>query len=188
MHRRPDCLPILERLHELVPPDHCDRVFAPNLIWPDLAHLGPSLGPCGRCCFRSLRVYRPLLHSCRYFCNCWTLSGVYAVAFVASRGNYPLLHPSVPRHCFLLVYPPCIYRVINWLSSALWAVVPVRLLHHRPYRRCLRSRKRACRLNRRQWLLSGWWVGSEFLRRLLPTQAGHSSAQSLLTERERERL
>ena len=80
--------------------------------------------------------------------------------------------------------PPCIYHMMRWRSSALWAVVPVRLLHHRPYRRCLRSQSRACRLNRRRWLLSGWWVGSEFLRHPHPSLAGHSSAKVLLTRRE----
>ena len=72
----------------------------------------------------------------------------------------------------------------RWLSSALWAVVPVLLRHRRPYRRCLQSRNQACRLSRRQWILSGWWVGNEFLRRLLPTRAKHSSAKSLLTKRD----
>src|SRR4051812_37467435 len=74
-----------------------------------------------------------------------------------------------------------IYHMMRWQSSALWAVVPVRLLHRRPCRRCLRSQSRACRLSRRQWLLSGWWVGSEFLRRPHPILAGHSSAKVLLT-------
>ena len=68
---------------------------------------------------------------------------------------------------------------MRWPSSALWAVVPARLLHHRPYRRCLWSRNQACRLNRRQWLQSGWWVGVEFLRRPHPNPVGHSPARSL---------
>mgnify|MGYP005835672249 CR=1 FL=1 len=47
---------------------------------------------------------------------------------------------------------------------------------------CVQSQ--ACRLSHRQWLLSGWWVGNEFLRRPLPTRARHSSAKRLLTRRE----
>ena len=47
----------------------------------------------------------------RCFCRGGIWSGAYAVALVASRGSYPLLHPSVPRHCFLWVYPPYIYIV-----------------------------------------------------------------------------
>ena len=36
----------------------------------------------------------------------------------------------------------------------------------------------------RQWLLSGWWVGGEFLRHPYPNPAEHSSARTLLTGRE----
>ena len=42
----------------------------------------------------------------------------------------------------------------------------------------------SCQLSQRRWLLSGWWVGNGFPRRLLPTQARHSSAKGLLTRRE----
>ena len=118
------------------------------------------------------------------FCRGVIWSGTYAAALTTSRGDKPSLRPSVPRRRRLLVCPPCIRHVMKWASSALWAVVPVRLLHRRPYRRCLRSRNQACRLSRRQWLLSGWWVGNEFLRRPLPTRVRHSSAMSLVTGRE----
>ena len=61
------------------------------------------------------------------------LGRAYATALTASRGDNPSLRPSVPRHRFLLVCPPYIRYVMKWASSALWAVVPVRLLHRRPY-------------------------------------------------------
>ena len=120
----------------------------------------------------------------RCFCRGRIWSGAYAAALTASRGDNPLLRPSIPRHRFILVCPPCIRHVMKWEPNALWAVVPVRLLHRRPYRQCLQSRSRVCRLGRRQWLPSGWWVGNEFLRRPLPTRAEHSSAKGLLTRRE----
>ena len=120
----------------------------------------------------------------RCFCRGGIWSGAYAAGLTASRGNNPSLRPSVPRRRFPLVCPPCIRHVVKWASSALWAVVPIRLLHRRPYHRCLRSRSRACRSNRRQWLLSGWWVGDEFLRHPHPNPAGHSSVRTLLTRRE----
>ena len=120
----------------------------------------------------------------RCFCRDGIWSGAYTAILTASRGNNPSLHPSVPRRRFLWVCPPCIHHMMKWASSALWAVVPVHLLHRRPYRRCLRSRSRACRSNRRQWLLSGWWVGGEFLRHPHPNPAKYSSAWTLLTGRE----
>ena len=72
----------------------------------------------------------------RCFCRGGIWSGAYAAALTASRGDSPSLRPSVPRCRFLLVCPPCIRHVMKWASGALWAVVPVRLLHRHPYPRC----------------------------------------------------
>ena len=104
--------------------------------------------------------------------------------FCCFWGNYPSPRPVVPRHHFLLVYPPCIHRELRWLSSALWALVLGRLRHRCPYRRCLRSRSLAYRLSHRQWLRSGWWVGFEFLHCSHPNLPGRSPARSLLIKRE----
>ena len=118
----------------------------------------------------------------RYFWRGGTWGGACAAALTASRGNKPSVRPFVPRRR-LLVCPPCIRHMMKWTSSALWAVVHLCLPHRCPYRRCLQSRSRACRLSHRQWLLSGWWVGVEF-RRLHPNPVGYSPARALLTKRE----
>ena len=134
------------------------------------------------CCLRHYPECYYLL--CRYhqFCFGGTKSGAADVgAWVASWRCHP---PLSRRHCLLCVCPQCIYLMMRWLSSALWAVVPLCLLHHRPYRRCLQSRSRACRLSHRQWLLSGWWVGGAFLRHPHPNPVRRSLARILLTRRE----
>ena len=40
------------------------------------------------------------------------------------------------------------------------------------------------RLDHRQWLPSGWWVGFEFLHRLYPILVDRSPARALLIKRE----
>ena len=115
----------------------------------------------------------------------FAMEGLRAAPLTSALGL--LLGGVILRYPVAIAFIGCvhhIYHMMRWLSSALWAVVLVRLLHHRPYRQRLRSRSRACRSNCRQWLLSGWWVGIEFLHRPHPSPARHSSARILLTRRE----
>ena len=99
-----------------------------------------------------------LLYRC--FCRGGIWSGAYAAALTASRGDNPSMRPSVPRRRFLLVCPPCIRHVMKWASRSLWAVVPVCLLHRRPYRRCLQKSKSSMSV-KSSTVATKWVVGGQ---------------------------
>src|SRR5512146_135630 len=89
---------------------------SPDYVRRPLAHPAPSLGPWGRCFLWSRLGYYSFLRCYPRLCCGGSWSGTVVGALVASREDYPLLQPSVPRRCLILVCPPCIYHMMRWVS------------------------------------------------------------------------